>query len=120
MLRGGGSLCYGFSFLMTFGLGSFGSIFGGHAGSDFSNTFYYLVLAGMALLASSVSLVLWRWNRSPLTARAPINFSPCVLTSPQTPSPSGASMVGWTLVGRLANPSQFTQFGICSHVQARS
>jgi MFS family permease len=57
------SLCYGFSFLMSFGLGSFGAMFAGHAGQSFTNEVYYSTLAGLALAASAVTIVLWRWNR---------------------------------------------------------
>ncbi|MEX0938376.1 MAG: MFS transporter [Pirellulales bacterium] len=57
------SLCYGFSFLMTFGLGSFGATFAGHAGQWYTERTYYATLAMLAVLASSVSALLWYWNR---------------------------------------------------------
>jgi hypothetical protein len=56
--RGRRSLGYGFSFLMSFGLGSFGATFAGHAGSTFSQQFYYATLATLALFASMIALIL--------------------------------------------------------------
>jgi predicted MFS family arabinose efflux permease len=58
------SLGYGFSFLMSFGVGSFGATFAGHAGSDYSQRFYYSALATLALVASGIALVLYFRHRS--------------------------------------------------------
>jgi hypothetical protein len=53
------SLCYGFSFAMGFGIGSFGALF---AGQDFSDEATFATLAGVALVAASLCGVLWRWE----------------------------------------------------------
>jgi MFS family permease len=54
------SLCYGFSFAMAFGLGSFGSLFAGDSTSDL---FVYGTLAAVALAAGVLGCALWRMNR---------------------------------------------------------
>ncbi len=54
------SLCYGFSFAMGLGLGSFGASF---AGYTMSNQVVYGTLAGVAAVASLLCGVLWVWNR---------------------------------------------------------
>jgi hypothetical protein len=54
------SLCYGFSFAMGLGLGSFGARF---AGNTMANEVVYGTLAGIAVLASMLCSVLWSWNR---------------------------------------------------------
>lgn len=55
------SLCYGFSFAMGLGLGSFGASF---AGYTVQNHIVYGTLAGVALVASMLCGVLWIWNRN--------------------------------------------------------
>jgi MFS family permease len=55
------SLCYGFSFAMGLGLGSFGASF---AGNSLQNEFVYDTLAGVAVVASIVCGLLWVWNRN--------------------------------------------------------
>jgi predicted MFS family arabinose efflux permease len=55
------SLCYGFSFAMGLGLGSFGASF---AGNSLQNEFVYGTLAGVAVVASIVCGLLWVWNRN--------------------------------------------------------
>jgi len=55
------SLCYGFSFAMGLGLGSFGAGFAGHT---LQNEIVYGTLAGVALLASMICGLLWVWNRN--------------------------------------------------------
>ena len=55
------SLCYGFSFAMGLGLGSFGA---GFAGSSQSDLFVYGLLAAIAFVAGLIGLVLWTMNRS--------------------------------------------------------
>ncbi len=54
------SLCYGVSFAMAFGLGSFGSRF---AGSMQSDLYVYGLLAGLAAMGGVIGLVLWMFNR---------------------------------------------------------
>ncbi len=53
------SLCYGFSFAMGFGFGSFGAMF---AGLSMNNMFTFGSLAGVVVVASCLCTVLWRWN----------------------------------------------------------
>ncbi len=55
------SLCYGFSFAMGLGLGSFGATF---AGNTMENRDVYGTLAGIALVAALCCGVLWVWNRN--------------------------------------------------------
>ena len=55
------SLCYGFSFAMGLGLGSFGAGFAGHF---MGNETVYGTLAGIAALASLLCALLWRWNHN--------------------------------------------------------
>ena len=55
------SLCYGFSFAMGLGLGSFGAGFAGH---NVDNGMVYGTLAGVAVLASMFCGLLWVWNRN--------------------------------------------------------
>jgi len=55
------SLCYGFSFAMGLGLGSFGAGFAGHT---VNNGIIYGTLAGVALVASAFCGILWFWNRN--------------------------------------------------------
>ena len=55
------SLCYGFSFAMGLGLGSFGASFAGHT---LQNEFVYGTLAGVAFIASIFCGLLWVWNRN--------------------------------------------------------
>ncbi len=54
------SLCYGISFAMAFGLGSFGAMFAGHFQSD---RIVYGTLAACAASGGLIALVLWRMNR---------------------------------------------------------
>ena len=53
------SLCYGFSFAMGFGFGSFGAAF---AGSTTSNVFTFGSLSGVVCAAGVFCCVLWWWN----------------------------------------------------------
>ena len=53
------SLCYGLSFSLSFGLGSFGPTFAGYAKSDLVN---FGTLSGLLVLAGVMSLVLWAWH----------------------------------------------------------
>ena len=52
------STCFGFSFMMGFGVGSSGALFAGASGSMISTIGYYLVLASLAVLASMLALSL--------------------------------------------------------------
>ena len=52
------SLCYGFSFAMAFGIGSFGSSF---AGFSTSQLWTYGILAVLSAAAAGLGLILWRW-----------------------------------------------------------
>ncbi len=53
------SLCYGLSFTIGFGVGSFGPNIVGRM----DNTLLiHAILAGLLCLAGSVALVLWRWH----------------------------------------------------------
>ena len=52
------STCFGFSFMMGFGVGSSGAMFAGASGSTITMIGYYLVLAGLAVLASVLALSL--------------------------------------------------------------
>jgi FSR family fosmidomycin resistance protein-like MFS transporter len=54
------SFCYGISFAVTFGMGSFGARFAGNSTDDH---FIYGSLAGVAILAGSIGAVLWWRNR---------------------------------------------------------
>ncbi len=54
------SLCYGLSFTLGFGVGSFGPNFAGHMTSDLLN---FSVLGIILCLAACLSLLLWHWNR---------------------------------------------------------
>lgn len=53
------SLCYGFSFAMGFGFGSFGARFAGRSTSDL---FTFGSLAGIVVAATLLCLVLWWWD----------------------------------------------------------
>ncbi|MHC4178735.1 MAG: MFS transporter, partial [Planctomycetota bacterium] len=53
------SLCYGLSFTLGFGVGSFGPNFAGHIQNDLVN---HAVLAGLLCGAGTLALVLWRWH----------------------------------------------------------
>ena len=53
------SLCYGLSFTLGFGMGSFGPNFAGHIPNDLLN---HAVLAGLLCGAGTLALVLWRWH----------------------------------------------------------
>ena len=55
------SLCFGISFAMAFGFGSFGASF---AGATLNDTIVYLTLAGVALVAGIVGLILTIMNRN--------------------------------------------------------
>jgi MFS family permease len=55
------SLCYGFSFAMGFGIGSFGARFAGQSVSDLHT---FGTLAGIVIIAAGLCGLLWRWNRS--------------------------------------------------------
>ena len=55
------SLCYGFSFAMGFGFGSFGA---GFAGASTNNLFTFGSLTGVVIGASLFCILLWWWNRS--------------------------------------------------------
>lgn len=55
------SLCYGFSFAMGFGIGSFGARFAGYSPSD---AFTFGTLACVVIVAAGLCGLLWRWNRS--------------------------------------------------------
>jgi MFS family permease len=59
------SLCYGFSFLMSFGVGSFGSTLAGFATSDVA---CYGMLAGLASGAAVLAGILWWLARDPNAA----------------------------------------------------
>ncbi len=59
------SLCYGLSFTLGFGVGSFGASFAGYAKSDLMN---FGTLAGLLVLTGILSLVLWRWHGPDLDA----------------------------------------------------
>jgi MFS family permease len=54
------SLCYGLSFTLGFGVGSFGPNFAGHMKSDLLN---FTVLGILLCIAASLALLLWYWNR---------------------------------------------------------
>jgi hypothetical protein len=54
------SLCYGFSFAMGFGVGSFGARFAGQSTSDL---YTFGTLAGVVIVAAGLSGLLWLWNR---------------------------------------------------------
>lgn len=65
------SLCYGFSFAMGLGLGSFGARF---AGSYQSDAFVYGTLAAVATSSGAVGIFLWLMNREgspPHSSRMP-------------------------------------------------
>ncbi|MEE8452137.1 MAG: MFS transporter [Thermoguttaceae bacterium] len=53
------SLCYGLSFTLGFGVGSFGPTFSGYAKSELLN---FGTLSAMLLVSGILSLVLWRWH----------------------------------------------------------
>jgi len=53
------SLCYGLSFTLGFGLGSFGASFAGFAKNDLMN---FGTLTALLVLSAILSLVLWRWH----------------------------------------------------------
>ena len=53
------SLCYGLSFTLGFGVGSFGPNFAGHVESCLLR---YGILSGVLAAAGTLSLVLWRWH----------------------------------------------------------
>ena len=53
------SLCYGLSFTLGFGVGSFGANFAGHV-EDY--LLRYGILAGVLAAAGLLALVLWRWH----------------------------------------------------------
>ena len=53
------STCYGFSFMMGFGVGSSGAMFSGASGGMISTIAYYFVLAVLALLASLLAMGLF-------------------------------------------------------------
>jgi predicted MFS family arabinose efflux permease len=55
------SLCFGISFAMAFGFGSFGASF---AGATLNETFVYLTLGGFSFVAGLVALILMSINRS--------------------------------------------------------
>ncbi len=57
------SLCYGFSFAMGLGLGSFGAAFNGYSRSDFVT---YTTLAVVATAAGGLGIVLARRNDTPI------------------------------------------------------
>jgi hypothetical protein len=52
-------LCYGLSFSLSFGLGSFGPTFAGYAKSDLVN---FGTLSALLVLAGAMSLLLWVWH----------------------------------------------------------
>jgi hypothetical protein len=54
------SLCYGFSFAMGFGIGSFGARFAGQSTSDLVT---FGTLAGLVIVAAGLCGLLWRWNK---------------------------------------------------------
>ncbi len=54
------SLCYGLSFTLGFGVGSFGPNFAGRMRSDLLN---FSVLAVLLLTAATLALLLWHWNQ---------------------------------------------------------
>jgi hypothetical protein len=56
------SLCFGISFAMSFGFGSFGATFAGSTVNDF---LVYLPLAGLSLLGGLVAAILTAMNRGP-------------------------------------------------------
>ncbi|MEQ8785356.1 MAG: MFS transporter [Pirellulaceae bacterium] len=53
------SFCYGISFAVTFGMGSFGARY---AGSSTDDRWIYGSLAGVAILAGCIGMILWRRN----------------------------------------------------------
>jgi len=53
------SLCYGLSFTLGFGIGSFGPTFAGWMPTE---RVAYTSLAGILALAGTLALVLWRWH----------------------------------------------------------
>jgi len=53
------SLCYGLSFTLGFGVGSFGPTFSGYAKSDLLN---FGTLSAILVVSGILSLVLWRWH----------------------------------------------------------
>ncbi len=53
------SLCYGLSFALGFGIGSFGTNFAGRVTNDL---YCYATLAALLCIAASLALVLWRWH----------------------------------------------------------
>jgi len=53
------SLCYGLSFTVGFGVGSFGPAFAGYVESD---PLKFGILAGILVVVGCLSLVLWRWH----------------------------------------------------------
>lgn len=61
------SLGYGISNTMSFGVGSFGASFAGYAQTSLRT---YASLAVVAIVASLLSLVLWRWRRDQVDSQA--------------------------------------------------
>jgi FSR family fosmidomycin resistance protein-like MFS transporter len=59
------SLCYGLSFTLGFGVGSFGPTFAGQFRDDvrLEAIVLHAVLAGILCVAATLALVLWRWHR---------------------------------------------------------
>jgi len=55
------SLCYGLSFTLGFGIGSFGPTFAGWMPSE---SITYSTLAGLMCVVGALALVLWRWHGS--------------------------------------------------------
>jgi hypothetical protein len=55
------SLCYGFSFAMGLGVGSFGARFAGYSAGDLKT---YGTLAAVAVAATGLGLLLCLWNPS--------------------------------------------------------
>ncbi len=53
------SLCYGLSFTLGFGIGSFGPNFAGHIQSD---PLLYGSLSAVLCVAATLALILWRWH----------------------------------------------------------
>ena len=53
------SLCYGLSFTLGFGVGSFGPNLAGHIESYLLR---YGTLAGVLVVAGALALILWRWH----------------------------------------------------------
>jgi len=53
------SLCYGLSFTLGFGIGSFGPTF---AGQFQDERLLHAILAGILCVAATLALILWRWH----------------------------------------------------------